>query len=129
MPLKIDCGDLELTVNIVVGTRYRLSPRTDQEKDDRRAMQEKLFDVMPEMEAVLLEQVATLIGYNPEVIKAKIKERADKFAADHAAETRGREERKLQRAGLPPLAPPPPPPPIIRDRDVSESDDTVANDD
>lgn len=128
MPLKIDCGDLELTVNIVVGTRYRLSPRTDQEKDDRRTMQQKLADVMPEMEAVLLEQVATLIGYNPEVIKAKIKEREDKFAADREAETRGRAERKVQRSGLPSLAPPPPPPPIIRDRDAL-SDDTVANDD
>lgn len=108
MPIKIDCGDVEFSVNIVFGMTYRMDAKTDDERAERLAMINKIMDLKPNLEKTVLGQLAEHVGYDQEIIDAKIHEREEKIAANRAAEDQGRAEKATLRAGLPPLEPPPP---------------------
>ncbi len=108
MPLKIDCGDVEFSVNIVFGMTYRRVAKTDDERAERLAMINKIMELKPNLEKTVLGQLAEHAGYDQETIDAKIHERDEKIAADKAAEDQGRAEKATLRRGLPPLEPPPP---------------------
>ena len=46
MPLKIDCGDVELTLNLVFGMKYPLPPN-EEERIERLPGLEKWFVKIP----------------------------------------------------------------------------------
>ena len=108
MPLKIDCGDVEFSVNIVFGMTYRLDAKTDEDRAERLALVKKVMELKPNLEKTALRQIADHIGYDQATIDAKIHERDEKIAATRAAEDQGRAEKATLRRGLPPLEPPPP---------------------
>ncbi len=99
MPLKIDCGDMELTLNIVIGMRYKLDAKNSDERAERLAVIDKAMDIKPTLEKTVLAQIADHIGYDKEAIEAKITARDEKIAADHEAEEQGREDMRRRRAG------------------------------
>lgn len=99
MPLKIDCGDVELTLNLVFGIRYKLDAKNADERAERLALIKKAMEIKPTLEKTVLSQLADHVGYDKEVIEAKVKARDDKIAADHEAEVEGRAEMKLRRSG------------------------------
>jgi len=107
MSLKIDCGDVELSVNIVFGMTYRGVPANDDERKQRNAMMEKVMAMKPEFEASTMKEFADAIGYDAETIERKVTTRDVKFAEDREAEKQGRAEKSAQRAGLPKPTPPP----------------------
>ncbi len=102
MPIKLDCGDLELTLNIIFGVKKASEPI------DFEGMLAKVQEIKPNLEKTVLSQIAEHIGYDQETIDAKIHERDEKIAASRAAEDKGRAEKAALRSGLPPLEPPPP---------------------
>jgi hypothetical protein len=108
MPLKVDCGDVEFSVNIVFGMTYRLEAKTDDERAQRLGMINKVMDLKPTLEKTVLSQIAEHIGYDQATIDTKLHERDEKIAATQAAEDQGRAEKATLRRGLPPLEPPPP---------------------
>jgi len=108
MPLKIDCGDVEFSVNIVFGMTYRAEAKSDDERAERLAMINKAVDLKETLEKTILGQIADHVGYDQTTIDAKIHERDEKIAANKAAEDQGRAEKATLRRGLPPLEPPPP---------------------
>jgi hypothetical protein len=108
MPIKIDCGDVEFSVNIVFGMTYRLEAKTDDERAQRLGMINKAMDLKPALEKTVLSQIAEHIGYDQATIDTKLHERDEKIAATQAAEDQGRAEKATLRRGLPPLEPPPP---------------------
>ncbi len=99
MPLKIDCGDVELTLNIVFGMRYKADAKNSDERAARLEQINKAMDMKPTLEKTVLSQIADHIGYDEERIKAKINARDEKNAADHEAEAQGREDMRRRRAG------------------------------
>lgn len=99
MPLKIDCGDVELTLNIVFGMRYKADAKNSDERAARLEQINKAMDMKPTLEKTVLSQIADHIGYDEERIKAKINARDEKNAADHEAEKQGREDMRRRRAG------------------------------
>ena len=108
MPIKIDCGDVEFSVNIVFGMTYRMDAKSDEEREERLAMINKVMELKPNLEKTVLGQLAEHIGYDQAAIDVKIHERDEKIAATRAAEDQGRAEKATIRRGLPPLEPPPP---------------------
>lgn len=108
MPLKIDCGDVEFSVNIVFGMTYRADAKSDDERAERLAMINKIMELKPNLEKTVLGQLAEHAGYDQETIDTKIHERDEKIAANRTAEDQGRAEKATLRRGLPPLEPPPP---------------------
>lgn len=108
MPIKIDCGDVELSLNLVFGMTYRLTSTSDEERDARDAMMAKVMEMKPHLEKTVLEQIGEHIGYDQETITTKVKARDEKNAADRKAEDDGRAVKSAQRAGLPPPTSPPP---------------------
>lgn len=108
MPLKIDCGDVEFSVNIVFGMTYRLDAKTADERAERLALINKAMELKLTLEKTVLSQIADHIGYDQATIDAKIHERDERIAANRAAEDQGRAEKATLRRGLPPLEPPPP---------------------
>lgn len=108
MPLKIDCGDVEFSLNLVFGMTYRMDAKTDDEKAERFALVKKVMELKPSLEKTVLSQIADHIGYDQAIIEGKIHERDEKIAATRAAEDQGRAEKATLRRGLPPLEPPPP---------------------
>lgn len=103
-----DCGDLTVSVAIRTGVKFGAAAVTDEEKLARMAIDEKIADILPQLEKTLLEQVCDHIGYDAETVTAKVKAREDKNAADRKAEDEGRAEKKRRRDGMPPLQAPPP---------------------
>jgi len=99
MPLKIDCGDVELTLNLVFGMRYKLSAKDADEQAARAAMIDKAMDMKPTLEKTVLAQIADHIGYDEEMINAKIKARDEKNAGEQAAEKQGSEDMRRRRTG------------------------------
>jgi len=99
MPLKIDCGDVELTLNIVFGMRYKADAKNSDERAARLEQINKAMDMKPTLEKTVLSQIADHIGYEQDVIEAKIKARDEKIAADHEAEKQGSEDMKRRRSG------------------------------
>ncbi len=108
MPIKIDCGDVEFSVNIVFGMTYRLDAKSNDERAERLAMINKAMELKQNLEKTVLGQLAEHIGYDQATIDVKIHERDERNAASRAAEDQGRAEKATLRAGLPPLEPPPP---------------------
>jgi len=99
MPLKIDCGDVELTLNLVFGMRYKMDAKNADERAARLEMINKAMEIKPTLEKSVLSQIADHIGYEQETIEAKVNARDEKNAADHAAEEEGRESMRRRRAG------------------------------
>lgn len=98
MPLKIDCGDVELSLNLVFGLTYKMGqvgPST-QERDE---MLKKAQEIKPNLEKSVLIQLADHIGYDEETIEAKIKARDEKNAGEQAAEKQGSEDMRRRRTG------------------------------
>jgi len=95
MSLRIDCGDFELSCKIVFGVHKK--PGQDlSELDD---MIPKVEEIRGNLEKTVLYQLADHMGLDEETIKAKVKERDDRDAANHDAEEKGRQEMKDRRAG------------------------------
>jgi len=99
MPLKIDCGDVELSLNLVFGMRYKQDAKNADERAARVEMINKAMEIKPTLEKTVLSQIADHIGYEQDVIEAKVKARDEKNAADHEAEEKGREDMRRRRAG------------------------------
>jgi len=99
MPIKIDCGDVELTLNLVFGIRYKMNAKNADERMERLALINKAMEIKPNLEKTVLAQIADHIGYEQATIEAKVKARDEKIAADHEAEEQGREDMKRRRAG------------------------------
>lgn len=99
MPLKIDCGDVELTLNLVFGVKYKLDAKDADERAERVAAISKAMDIKPTLEKSVLIQLADHIGYDEATIEAKITARDEKIAADREAESQGREDMRRRRAG------------------------------
>jgi hypothetical protein len=99
MPLKIDCGDVELTLNLVFGVRYKLAAKDEDEQAERAAMIDKAMDIKSNLEKSVLIQLADHIGYDEETIEAKINARDEKNAADGQAEAQGSEDMRRRRTG------------------------------
>lgn len=99
MPLKIDCGDVELTLNLVFGMRYKQNAKNADERAERVAMINKAMEMKPTLEKTVLSQIADHIGYEQATIEAKVKARDEKNAADHEAEKQGSEDMKRRRSG------------------------------
>lgn len=97
MPLKIDCGDVELTLNLVFGIRYKLSAKNSDERAERLALINKVMEIKPNLEKTVLSQLADHAGYDKETIEAKIEARDKKIAADREAEEKGSAEMKARR--------------------------------
>ncbi len=104
-----DCGDLTVAVAIRTGVKFGAAAVTDEDKLARMTIDEKIADILPQLEKTLMEQICDHIGYDAETVEAKVKARDDKNAADREAEETGRAEKKARRDGLPPLQPHPPP--------------------
>jgi hypothetical protein len=99
MPLKIDCGDVELTLNLVFGVRYKLAAKDEDEQAERAAMIDKAMDIKSNLEKSVLIQLADHIGYDEETIEAKINARDEKNAGEQAAEKQGSEDMRRRRTG------------------------------
>lgn len=97
MPIKIDCGDVELTLNLVFGIRYKLNAKNADERAERVQLVNKAMEIKSNLEKTTLAQIADHIGYEQDVIEAKIKDRDEKIAADHEAEGQGRAEMQARR--------------------------------
>lgn len=99
MPLKIDCGDVELTLNLVFGIRYKLDAKNADERAERLALINKVMEIKPTLEKTVLSQLADHAGYDKETIEAKIEARDEKNTADRKAEQDGRESVRRRRGG------------------------------
>ncbi len=99
MPLKIDCGDVELTLNIVFGMRYKADAKNSDERAARLEQINKAMDMKPTLEKTVLSQIADHIGYDEAMIEAKVNARDEKNAADRKAEDDGSAEMQRRRAG------------------------------
>jgi hypothetical protein len=108
MSLNRDCGDREVSLNLIVGISYRMAAKTVEEQAERNALVEKLMEIKPNLEKSVLDQICDHLGLDEDEVSARVEARDSKNAADRAAEDRGRAEKAAKRAGLPPLTPPPP---------------------
>lgn len=99
MPLKIDCGDIELTLNLVFGIRYKMTAKNADERMERLALINKAMEIKPTLEKTVLAQIADHIGYEQATIEAKVNARDEKIAADGEAEVQGRAEMQARRHG------------------------------
>jgi len=99
MPLKIDCGDVELTLNLVFGMRYKLDAKNADERAERVAQIDKAMEIKPTLEKTVLSQIADHIGYDQEVIETKVVARDEKNTADRKAEADGSAEMQRRRSG------------------------------
>jgi len=97
MPLKIDCGDVELSLNLVFGIRYKMSAKDSDERMERLALINKAMEIKPNLEKTVLAQIADHIGYEQGTIEAKVNARDEKIAADREAEEKGSAEMKARR--------------------------------
>ena len=104
MSVNRDCGDMEIGVAIRVGTKFTLAAVSDDDKLARIAMDEKVAEIVPQLEKTITDQILDHIGYDQETVAAKVKARDEKNAADRKAEVEGRAAKQAKRAGLP--APP-----------------------
>ncbi len=103
-----DCGDMTVSVAIRTGVKYVLEAVGEDETLFRTAIDEKVADIIPQLEKTILDQICDHIGYDQDKIKHQVALREGKNAADRKAETEGRAAKSAVRAGLPPLTPPPP---------------------
>jgi len=99
MPIKIDCGDVELTLNLVFGMRYKQKAKNADERAARLEMINKAMEIKPNLEKTTLSQIADHIGYEQETIDTKVNARDEKIAADGEAEAQGRAEMQARRHG------------------------------
>lgn len=103
-----DCGDMRFQVVIRTGIKFMAVAVEDDDKLARIRIDEKIADILPQLEKTIMDQICDHIGYDAETVEAMVKERDDKLAADREAEEKGRAEKKARRDNLPPLQPPPP---------------------
>jgi hypothetical protein len=99
MPLKIDCGDVELTLNLVFGMRYKLDAKNADERAARLERINRAMEIKPNLEKTVLMQIADHVGYDQDTIEAKINERDEKNVADRKAEEEGRMDMQRRRSG------------------------------
>ncbi len=109
MSIIKDCGDMTVSIVIRTGVGYKLEAVGDDEKLARKAINEKVADIIPQLEKTILEQICDHIGFDAETVEVKVKARDDKNAADRQAEEEGRADKQARRDGLPALQPHPPP--------------------
>ena len=107
MSLTKDCGDRQVSLNLIVGISYRLAPTTEEELAERNALMEGVMEIKENLEKTVLNQICDHIGLNEEEVAARVETRDAKNAADRKAETEGRAAKTAQRAGLPPPTVPP----------------------
>ena len=103
-----DCGDLTVAVVIRTGVKYLAAAVGEDDTLFRTAIDEKIADILPQLEKTILDQICDHIGYDQETVAVKITARDDKNEADREAEETGRAEKQAKRDGLPPLQPHPP---------------------
>lgn len=101
-----DCGDMTVTITITTGVKFSAAAGGGEEALFRTAIDEKIADILPNLEKTMLDQICDHIGYDEDKIKFQVGLRDGKNAANRKAETEGRAEKQAQRDGLPP--PPPP---------------------
>ncbi len=94
-----DLVDLSLTVRLTVGLKYGAVPPTDEQLERRGLYASTVADLVEEIEIEAVAKLKEALGYRPETLEAKLKERAAKRAADKKAEEDGRALRQKQRSG------------------------------
>ena len=123
MSMIKDCGDMTVTVILRTGVKYTLAAVGDDETLARCAIDDKIAEILPNLEKTLLEQICDHIGYDKEKIEFQVALRNGKNAANRKAENEGRATKKAVRDGLPP----PPPPPVAHDlEEANEQKDNTA---
>lgn len=124
MSLTKDCGDMTVAVVVRTGVKFLAAAVEDDEKLARVAIDEKIADILPQLEKTILDQICDHIGYDAETVEAKVTARDEKNAADREAETEGRAAKQRIRDGLPALQPHPPP--VHGLEGASEQEDNTA---
>lgn len=94
-----DLVDLSLTVRLNVGLKYGAVAPTDEQLERRGLYASTVADLVEEIEIEAVDKLKEALGYRPEILEAKLKERAAKRAADKKAEEDGRALRQKQRSG------------------------------
>ncbi len=94
-----DLVDLTLTCRLYVGLKYGAVPPTDDQLERRGLYAATVADLVEEIEIEAVDKLKEALGYRPETLEAKLKERAAKRAADKKAEEDGRVLRQKQRSG------------------------------
>ncbi len=105
MPIKRDCGDREVSLNLVVGISYRLVATSEEEQDERDALIGKVMELKSSLEKTVLNQICDHIGLDDDEVANRIYVRDTENAKNREVEEQGRAEKSAKRAGLP--APPP----------------------
>ena len=105
MPIKRDCGDREVSLNLVVGISYRLMATSEEEQDERYALIGKVREIQSSLEKTVLDQICDHIGLDEDEVAKRINVRDTENAKNREAEEQGRAEKSAKRTGLP--APPP----------------------
>jgi 2-hydroxychromene-2-carboxylate isomerase len=95
MGLRIDCGDFELSCKIVFGVHKK--PGHD--FSELESMVPKVDEIRSNLEKTVLYQIADHIGLDEEAIKAKVKERDERDAANKEAEEKGSADMRARREG------------------------------
>lgn len=95
MSLRIDCGDFELSCKIVFGVHKK--PGHDFSELEKQIP--KVEEIRANLEKTVLYQIADHIGLDEEAIKAKVKERDERDAANKEAEEKGSADMRAKREG------------------------------
>ena len=97
MSLTLDCGDVQISVNIVGKILFDGDAKNDEEKTDRLQMGEKLAIEVEGCEIDVIRRLSRELGYDEETRKKLVEMREAWVEKRRVAEAEGRAAKRARR--------------------------------